>query len=105
MSLGVMFVQVLPKVRVTNTNPSSEPVKIVFTSFLLGPTEKMVPYTSGPFMSPVIGPPDGPSVDGSCRVRSGLRLAHVRPPSAETDWARTLERTSTVSPMRSSIAA
>ena len=39
------------------------------------------PYTSGPFMSPVIGPPEGPCVSGACRVRSPERFSQVAPPS------------------------
>ena len=81
MSFGVMFVHVLPPSRVTCTSPSSEPVQITLMSFLPGATEKIVPYTSGPFMSPVIGPPDFSCVIGSCRVRSPLSAAHVLPPS------------------------
>src|SRR4030088_250483 len=78
---GVTFVHVRPPSRVTCTRPSSEPVQITRASRLPGPTLKMVPYTSGPFMSPVIGPPDGPIVLGSCRVRSPLSAAHVWPAS------------------------
>jgi len=37
-----------------------------------GAIAKITPYTSGPFMSLVIGPPDGPIVFGSWRVRSPL---------------------------------
>src|SRR3954468_444820 len=77
---GVTLAQCLPPSRVTCTSPSSEPVQIVFVVTLLGPTEKITPYTSGPFMSPVIGPPEGPCVEGSCRVRSPLNAVHVRPP-------------------------
>src|SRR5471030_245916 len=76
MSFGVTFVQVLPPSRVTLTTPSSLPVQMVFTFFLLGPTEKITAYTSGPFMSPVIGPPLGPCVFGSWRVRSPLSAVH-----------------------------
>ena len=83
MSFGVTLVQLRPPLRVTCTRPSSEPVQITFTSFLLGPTEKITPYTSGPFMSPVIGPPDFSCVSGACRVRSPLSTFHVRPPSSE----------------------
>ena len=50
-------------------------------STLPGPTEKIVAYTSGPFMSPVIGPPEWPSVIGSARVRSGLSASQFVPPS------------------------
>src|SRR5450432_3006736 len=78
---GVTFVHVLPPSRVTCTSPSSEPVQIVLTDFLLGPTAKITPYTSGPFMSPVIGPPDFSCVLGSWRVRSPLSAVQLRPPS------------------------
>src|SRR6476661_10559123 len=78
---GVTFVHVFPPSRVTCTRPSSEPVQITFTSRFDGPTLKITPYTSGPFMSPVIGPPDFPWVFGSWRVRSPLSAVHVWPPS------------------------
>ena len=45
-----------------------------------GPTAKITAYTSGPFMSRVIGPPDGPIVFGSCFVRSGLIFSQLCPP-------------------------
>jgi hypothetical protein len=48
---------------------------------LEGPSAKTVAYTSGMFMSRVIGPPEGPSVFGSCRVRSGLIRRQLSPPS------------------------
>jgi hypothetical protein len=80
-SFGVMFVHVFPPSRVTCTRPSSDPVQIVLTLFLPGPMEKIVPYTSGPFMSPVIGPPDLSCVSGAWRVRSPLTAVQVRPPS------------------------
>src|SRR5512139_2304223 len=80
-SLGVTFAHVFPKSRVTCTSPSSDPVQMTFASRLPGPTEKITPYTSGPFMSPVIGPPDFSCVSGACRVRSPLSRSHVLPPS------------------------
>jgi hypothetical protein len=55
---------------------------MMLASVLPGPTAKIVPYTSGPFMSPVMGPPDFSCVSGACRVRSGLSTFHVRPPSS-----------------------
>ena len=42
----------------------------------------MVLYHSVPVMSRVIGPPAGPSVAGSCAVRSGLIACQLAPPSA-----------------------
>ena len=62
---GVTLVHVLPPSRVTCTRPSSEPVQMTFLSFLLGPMAKITAYTSGPFMSPVIGPPDFSCVSGA----------------------------------------
>src|SRR3990172_4198745 len=79
-SFGVTFVQILPPSFVTWTSPSSEPVQMTLTFFLPGPTEKITPYTSGPFMSPVIGPPECPCVTGSCRVRSPLIAVQFCPP-------------------------
>ena len=58
MPLGVTFAHVVPPSRVTCTRPSSDPVQMTFTFFLPGPTAKITAYTSGPFMSPVIGPPE-----------------------------------------------
>jgi hypothetical protein len=42
---------------------------------------KIVAYVSTPVWSSVIGPPLGPSVRGSWRVRSGLIVCHDWPPS------------------------
>src|SRR5215467_12517422 len=80
MSFGVTFDQVLPPSFVTCTMPSSDPVQITLTVRLDGAIAKMTPYTSGPFMSRVIGPPDGPIVFGSWRVRSGLIFSQLWPP-------------------------
>src|SRR5262245_35940797 len=80
MSFGVTFAQLLPPSRVTCTIPSSDPAQMMLTSFLPGPIAKTVPYTSGAFMSFVIGPPEGPIVFGSCRVSSGLILSQLWPP-------------------------
>ena len=38
-----------------------------------------VAYVSTPVWSSVMGPPDGPIVDGSCRVRSGLIRSQLCP--------------------------
>ena len=78
---GVTFAQRLPPSVVTCTSPSSDPVQMTFLSVLPGPTAKITAYTSGPFMSPVIGPPDGPIVASSCRVRSPLIAVQPWPPS------------------------
>jgi hypothetical protein len=72
MSLGVTSAQVLPPSRVTWIIPSSDPVQITLTSIFDGARANTVAYTSGPFMSPVMGPPECPSVFGSCFVRSPL---------------------------------
>src|SRR5262245_20918331 len=80
MSFGVTFVHVLPPSRVTLINPSSDPVQMTFTSFFDGPIEKITAYTSGPFMSPVIGPPEWPMVFGSCLVRSPEIAVQLSPP-------------------------
>src|ERR1700689_360829 len=80
MSFGVTFVHVVPPSFVTSISPSSEPVQITLVVRFDGAIEKMTPYTSGPFMSRVIGPPDGPMVLGSWRVRSGLIFVQFSPP-------------------------
>src|SRR5487761_1987959 len=54
---------------------------MTLTSFLEGPMAKIVAYTSGAFMSCVIGPPEGPMVLGSWRVRSGPIRAQLWPAS------------------------
>src|SRR5215475_6120039 len=61
--------------------PSSEPVQMTFVVRRDGAIVNTTPYTSGPFMSRVIGPPDGPIVFESWRVRSPLIAVHVLPPS------------------------
>src|SRR5436309_16023062 len=76
---GVMFVQVLPASRVMWTSPSSDPVQIVSASRRDGAIVKIVAKISGSFMSCVIGPPDSPSVFGSCFVRSGLIYVQLWP--------------------------
>ncbi len=78
---GVTLAHVFPKSRVTCTRPSSLPVQMMLASRLPGPTEKITPYTSGPFMSPVMGPPDFSCVSGAWRVRSPDRRNQVLPPS------------------------
>src|SRR6185503_4316316 len=78
---GVTLVHFLHSSRVTQTRPSSEPVQIVPRSSFEGAIVKIVANTSGPFISPVIGPPDGPSVFGSARVRSGLIFSQLCPSS------------------------
>src|SRR5947208_5377715 len=80
MSCGVTLVHVLPPSRVTCTRPSSDPVQRTFTSVFPGPIENTVAYTSGLFMSCVIGPPDSVIVFGSWRVRSPLIRSQVWPP-------------------------
>src|SRR4051812_35160093 len=80
MSLGVTLAQVFPPSLVTLMMPSSEPAQRTFVVRLDGASAKTVAYTSGPFMSRVIGPPDGPIVFGSWRVRSGLMRSQLWPP-------------------------
>ncbi len=78
-SFGVTFVHLPPLSRVIWMNPSSDPVQMVPFSFGDSAMVKIVPYVSTPVWSFVIGPPDGPSVAGSCRVRSGLIAFHDIP--------------------------
>src|ERR1051325_2984645 len=76
---GVTFVHVLPRSRETCTRPSSEPAHS--TSAVTGDSTnaKIVAYHSVPVMSYVIGPPAGPSVLGSCSVRSPLIASQLSP--------------------------
>src|ERR1041384_7026105 len=76
---GVTFVQVAPRSRDTCTRPSSDPAHS--TSPVIGDSAnaKIVAYHSVPVMSYVIGPPAGPSVLGSCNVRSGLIGSQLSP--------------------------
>src|SRR5690606_11611744 len=76
---GVTFVQFAPPSRVTCTRPSSEPTQIVPASWYDGAMVKITAYVSTPVWSFVMGPPDGPIVFGSCRVRSGLMRSQVWP--------------------------
>src|SRR5260370_30520151 len=79
--LLVTLVQVLPPSDDTLTRPSSVPAQS--RSFCRGDSAmaKMVPYTSTPVLSPVIGPPDHCCLVLSLRVRSPLIAAHFRPAS------------------------
>src|SRR5260221_14764975 len=79
--LLVSLVQVLTPSEDTLTRPSSVPAQS--RSFCRGDSAmaKMVPYTSTPVLSPVIGPPDHFCFVLSLRVRSGLTGLQVRPPS------------------------
>src|SRR5260370_896330 len=63
------------------TSPSSGPDQI--KSFCPGDstTEKIVSYTSTPVLSLVIGPPEAACFDLSLRVRSGLIIVQLIPPS------------------------
>src|SRR5262249_4112815 len=79
--LGVTLVQFLPPSRETWTSPSSLPAQSRSFSRGDSATAKIVPYTSTPVLSPVIGPPDHFCLLGSLRVRSGLTGAQCRPPS------------------------
>src|SRR5215467_8483385 len=81
MALGVTFDQFFPPSVVTWIRPSSEPVQI--KSFCTGDstTEKIVSYTSTPVLSLVMGPPEATCLLLSLRVRSGLMICQVMPPS------------------------
>src|SRR5438477_12514031 len=80
-ALGVTFSQCCPPSRVSCTTPSSVPAQI--RSFCTGDstTEKIVSYTSTPVLSLVIGPPEAICFDLSLRVRSGLMIDQLIPPS------------------------
>src|SRR5438034_1247416 len=79
--LFVTLVQVLPPSGETLTRPSSVPAQS--RSFCRGDSAmaKMVPYTSTPVLSPVIGPPDHFCFVLSLRVRSLLIASQVLPSS------------------------
>src|SRR5204862_3426444 len=79
---GVTFFQVFPPSRVTCISPSSEPAQI--TPAVRGDSAmvKTVAKYSTDVWSLVIGPPEGPSVRGSWRVRSGLIGLKVCPSSS-----------------------
>ena len=64
-SFGVTSAHFLPPSRVTWILPSSDPAQSTLTSTFEGASANTVAYTSGPFMSPVIGPPEWPSVFAS----------------------------------------
>ncbi len=80
MSFGVTLLHDLPASFVTLMMPSSEPVHTTLVVRFDGAIANSTAYTSGPFMSRVIGPPEGPIVSGSCRVRSGLMRSQLSPP-------------------------
>ena len=87
--LGVASCHVAPASGDTCTSPSSEPAHS--TPAFTGDSAKVntVAYHSVPVISRVIGPPTGPSVAGSCSVRSGLMACQLPPPSVvlNTFWA------------------
>ena len=88
--LGVASCHVAPPPSCdTCTSPSSEPAHS--TPAFTGDSAKVntVAYHSVPVISRVIGPPTGPSVAGSCSVRSGLMACQLPPPSVvlNTFWA------------------
>src|SRR5262245_47876585 len=76
---GVTLLQLLPASRLTWTRPSSLPAHS--RPFWVGDSAsaKIVPYTSTPVLSPVIGPPDHFCLPLSLRVRSPLTFVHVLP--------------------------
>ena len=78
-SRGVTSSQPAPPSRVTCTSPSSDPTQITSASWYEGAMAKTVAYVSTPVWSLVSGPPDGPIVDGSARVKSGLICSQDAP--------------------------
>src|SRR3954462_13223223 len=83
--LGVTSSQVLPPSGLTWTRPSSLPAHSSPCCTGDSATAKMVPYTSTPVLSPVIGPPDHFCFDLSLRVRSSLTGFQLRPSSLVTN--------------------
>jgi hypothetical protein len=79
----VTLVQLPPPSRVTCTRPSSEPVQMVPFSFGDSAMVNTVPTYSTLVWSLVMGPPEGPSVLGSFRVRSGEITVQLEPSSVD----------------------
>lgn len=86
--LAVRLVQVLPPSRVICTRPSLVPAQM--TPVCLGDSAraKTTPAYSTPILSPV-SPPEKPIRLLSLRVRSGLTIFQVLPPSVVT-WTNWL---------------
>src|SRR3989475_2614575 len=76
---------------VTGVQTCALPISAHSTPAFTGDSAKVntVAYHSVPVISRVIGPPTGPSVAGSCSVRSGLMACQLPPPSVvlHTFWA------------------
>src|ERR1051326_8237117 len=81
-SFGVTLVQLAPAAW-TYTMPSSEPVQIVPFSTGDSAMVKTVPSYSTLVWSLVMGPPEGPRVAGSWRVRSGEIACQLEPSSVD----------------------
>src|SRR5947208_2367226 len=86
----VRFVHVLPPLRVICTWPSFVPAQIVPASFGDSAMAKTTPAYSTPMLSPV-RPPENPCLLLSFRVRSGLMICQLLPPSVVwcTNWLPT----------------
>ena len=82
-SPGVTFVHVAPSSRETWTRPSSDPAHRTPCSSGETSNAKIVPYTSTPVLSFVIGPPAYACFVSSSRVRSGLIVSQLCPPFVE----------------------
>src|SRR5262245_27298072 len=80
---GVTVSQVWPPFLVTETSPSSDPAQM--TPFSTGDSAMVntVARYSTLVWSLVMGPPEGPNVIGSWRVRSGLIGAQLPPSSVD----------------------
>ena len=78
-----MFCQLAPPSREMWTKPSSEPAQKTPFSWGDSRNEKTVQYVSAPDASPVMSPPEGWSLSGSLRVRSGLMGSQLLPWSVE----------------------
>src|ERR1700740_3319649 len=86
----VTFVQLLPPSRVSCTNPSFVPAQITPASLGDSAIAKTVPAYSTPILSGV-SPPEIPIRLLSFRVRSGLMICQLLPPSVVTctNWLPT----------------
>ena len=80
---GVTACQVAPLSWVRCTRPSSVPAQNMPAWSGDSAKAKIVQYTSTPVWSRVIGPPEGRSLSGSLRVRSGLTARQLWPSSSE----------------------
>src|SRR5262245_7632683 len=76
---GVMLLHVRPPSSERCTSPSSVPHQSRLRRCADSASAKIVQYTSAPVLSRVTGPPEGPSFEGSLRVKSLLTTSQLAP--------------------------